>query len=73
MNFVVGALLIGRLARDPNLYQQLSTNSSVTEDAFPSIQRYQVESDIFWATQVLHPILASLTHSLLSFLASLGK
>ena len=52
MNFVVGALLLGRLATEPDLYQQLSINSSVTEESFPAIQRYQLESDIFWATQV---------------------
>jgi hypothetical protein len=53
MNFVVGALLLGRLATDPDLYQQLSMNSSISEDSFPSTQRYQLESDIFWATQVV--------------------
>lgn len=52
MNFVVGALLLGRLGADSVLYQHLLSNASLSEEYFPSSRRSEIESEIFWATQV---------------------
>jgi hypothetical protein len=68
MNFVVGALLLGRLASDPEIFDQLSNidqlspTTDLSEESLPSQLRSQMESDIFWATQVASRSL-SLTHS----------
>jgi hypothetical protein len=55
MNFVVGALLLGRLASNPEIFEQLCRSADLSEESLPSQQRYQMESDIFWATQVTLP------------------
>jgi hypothetical protein len=51
MNFVVGALLLGRLSAQSYFHFFLSTDSDFS--AFPVADKHQIESDVFWVTQCL--------------------
>ena len=53
MNFVAGALLLGKISSDPMIFEIIANKTKTNEINLSTEQRYLIESEVFWAMQVI--------------------